>query len=239
MEMFKQQMAYMDSINKTNDPAFKAEKLKKEEMAKAEARHSTETVLPVTRAADVPSDFNTVTPGKTDGFIKVIIDENLTGYAGSRVMLKLLDDINVGRNLVSKGAYLYALVTGFSGQRVILSVRSVLADGKLLPVKLEIYDLDGLPGLYVPQSAFRDFTKDLGTNTVQGITLDNSSTGSAATQLMMSTASKLFESTSTAIAGMIRKNKANIKYNTYLYLIDDDALQNAQNREGPLSAGKK
>ena len=133
-----------------------------------------------------------------------------------------------GKNLVLKGTYLYALISGFSGQRVTLSVKSILYDGKLLPVKLEIFDLDGLPGLYVPESAFRDFTKDLGTNTVQGVTINGSGAGSATSQFMMSTVDKVFESTSSAIANIIRKNKAKIKYNSYLYLIDNEALQNAQ-----------
>ena len=96
-----------------------------------------------------------------------------------------------------------------------------------MPVKLEIYDLDGLQGLYVPESAFRDFTKDLGTNTVQGVTLNSDGTGTAASQLMMSSVDKIFQSTSSAIAGVIRKNKAKIKYNSYLYLIDNDAAQAA------------
>jgi hypothetical protein len=94
-----------------------------------------------------------------------------------------------------------------------------------LPVKLDIYDLDGLPGLYVPASAFRDFTKDLGSNSVQGISIDNSS-GS----FVMSTMGRMFQSTSSAIADMIRKNKARIKYNSYIYLIDPDQLQNAQKK---------
>jgi hypothetical protein len=58
------------------------------------------------------------------------------------------------------------------------------------------------------------------------VSIDNgSSTGS---QFLMSTADKLFQSTSSAIAEAIRKNKAKIKYNSYIYLIDNDALQNAQ-----------
>ena len=228
MEMFKQQMAYMDSINKANDPAYKAEKQKKEANAKAEALHAKEITLEVHKADGATADFNTIIPEKKDDFIKVVIDENMTGYAGSRIRLKLLDDITVGKNLVLKGTYLYALISGFSGQRVTLSVKSILYDGKLLPVKLEIFDLDGLPGLYVPESAFRDFTKDLGTNTVQGVTINGSGAGSATSQFMMSTVDKVFESTSSAIANIIRKNKAKIKYNSYLYLIDTEALQNAQ-----------
>jgi len=76
----------------------------------------------------------------------------------------------------------------------------------------------------VPESAFRDFTKDASTNVIQGIDMQNSSNS-----FVMSAAGQLFQSTSSAIAGMIRKNKAKIKYNSYLYLIDNQAQQKAQN----------
>jgi conjugative transposon TraM protein len=228
METFKQQMAYLDSMNKASDPAVKAQKAKADALAKAEQQRRQEPKLTVRKAGETNNGFNTVMPEAQDGMIKVIIDENLTGYVSSRIRLRLLDDILAGHTLIRKGTYLYALISGFAGQRVTMEVRSILYDGKLLPVKLDIYDMDGMAGLYVPESAFRDFTKDLGTNTVQGVTIDGSGTGTAASQFMMSTVDKVFESTSSAIAGMIRKNKAKIKYNSYLYLIDNDALESAQ-----------
>lgn len=227
MEMFKQQMAYMDSMTKANDPAFKAEKQKREALAKTIEQHANEKALPVRKAEVINADFNTVRPERKDNFIMAVIDENITGYAGSRIRLRLLEDINAGKTLIKKGTYLYALVNGFSGQRVTFEIKTIFSDNKLLPVKLEVYDLDGLAGLYVPESAFRDFTKDLGTNSMQGVTIDGSS--GSGSQFLMSSVSKIFESTSSAIAGMIRKNKAKIKYNSYLYLIDNEALQNAQN----------
>jgi conjugative transposon TraM protein len=223
MEVFKQQMAYLDSINKQNDPAYKAEKLKKQLADKAAQAKASEVKFTVVKA-DAPSgDFNTVKPPSEDKFIMATIDENVTGYAGSRLRLRLLEDIKAGNNLIKKGIYLYALISGFSEQRVKLVITSILSEGKILPVKLEIYDLDGMPGLYVPSSAFRDFTKDLGSNTVQGVSIDGTSTS-----FLMSTMDKMFQSTSSAIADLIRKNKAKIKYNSYIYLIDSDALQNAQ-----------
>jgi conjugative transposon TraM protein len=225
MEMFKEQMAYMDSLGKQNDPAFKAEKQKKEAAEKLAALKAHEPRLAVTKAIDQPEGFNTLLPQKNTGFINAAIDEDVTGYAGSRLRLKLMEDIIAGNNVVKKGTYLYALVSGFSQQRVTLSITTILSDGKILPVKLELYDLDGLPGLYVPSSAFRDFTKDLGSNSVQGVSLDGNSGGS---QFVMSSASKLFQSTSSAIAELIRKNKAKFKYNSFIYLIDQDALLNTQ-----------
>lgn len=228
METFRQQMAYLDSMNKANDPQVKAERQKSDAQAKLAAQKASEPKLAVKLAGAPSSEFNTVLPEKHPDFIKVVIDENLTGYAGSRIRLRLLDDIDAGNYRIPKGTYLYALITGFSGQRVELTVKSILYENKILPVKLQVYDLDGLSGLYVPESAFRDFTKDLGTNTVQGVTIDGGGTGSVASQFAMSTASKMFESTSSAIAGLIRKDKAKIKYNSYLYLIDNEALEKAQ-----------
>jgi hypothetical protein len=213
MEVFKQQMAIMDSINKQNDPAYKEEQKKQQAAEKAQQLQLSEVKLTVEKADGPSQDFNTVLPARKSAFIS------------SRLRLKLLEDIRAGNNRIPKGTYLYAQVSGFSEQRVTLAIRSILYDGKILPVKLDVYDLDGLSGLYVPSSAFRDFTKDLGGNAVQGVTLDG---GSGNSQFMMSSLSKMFQSTSSAIAELIRKNKAKLKYNSYLYLIDTDALQNAQ-----------
>ncbi|BAU51967.1 conjugative transposon protein TraM [Mucilaginibacter gotjawali] len=236
MEVFKQQMTIMDSITRQNDPAYKEELKKKQAADKAAKLKESQLKLTVEKIDAVSGDFNTVLPEKEPAFISAVIDENITGYAGSRLRLKLLEDIKAGNNLIKKGTYLFARISGFSEQRVTLTVTSILYEGKILPVKLEIYDMDGLPGLYVPSSAFRDFTKDLGSNSVQGVTIDGSSGNS---QFIMSSLDKVFQSTSSAIADLIRKNKAKLKYNSYLYLIDTDALQNAQNGEAPLSADKK
>lgn len=227
MDLFRQQMSYIDSLGKQNDPAFKAEKLKQEAARKAALEKAGEKHLSVVKAATSPDDFNTIKPPSSDNFIMATIDENMTGYAGSRLRLRLLEDIKAGNNLIPKGTFLYALISGFNGQRVTLSITSILSGGKILPVKLDVYDLDGMAGLYVPSSAFRDFTKDLGGNTMQGVSIDNGTGGS---QFIMSSVDKIFQSTSSAIAGIIRKNKAKMKYNSYIYLIDNDASQNTSAR---------
>lgn len=220
MELFKKQMAYMDSIKKMSDPDY--QKQQQAAKLKAEQKKADDKTLSVIKINQTPDDFNTVKPQKNEEFITALIDENVTGYAGSRLRLRLIEPIMAGKVTIPKDTYIYALISGFSGQRVTLTIKSILYNGQLLPVKLDVYDQDGLPGLYVPDSQFRDFTKDLGTNSIQGVSLDNSS--STGSQFLMSTADKLFESTSTAIASAIRKNKAKIKYNSYIYLIDTKNL---------------
>lgn len=55
---------------------------------------------------------------RNPNLIKAIIDENVKAVDGSRVRLRLLDDIEIGETVVRKGSYLYATMSGFGSQRV-------------------------------------------------------------------------------------------------------------------------
>lgn len=226
MDIFKAQMAYMDSVSKDADPELKAELQRQKILTKAELSQKQQLILDVKKYDAAANDFYTLKPDSQESFITAVIDENVTGYAGSRIRIRLLEDITAGKNIVRKGTYLYAQITGFSDQRVTLTIKSILYDNKILPVQLQIYDTDGMSGLFVPQSAFREFTKELGGNSMQGVNIQGSSQNQS--QFIMGSVDKIFQSTSSAIAGLIRKNKAKIKYNSYIYLIDPAALQKAQ-----------
>jgi len=201
MDVFKAQMAYMDSVSKDADPEVKAETERHKSMLKAEKAQKEEKILFVQKNDVVPSVFNTVKPFTEESLIMAIIDENVTGYAGSRIRLRLMEDIKVGNTVVKKGCYLYAIINGFTEQRVTLIVKYIFSENKILPVKLLIYGTDGLPGLYVPQSSFREFTKELGGNSMQGVNIQGTSQNQ--NQFLMSSVDKVFQSTSTAISSLI------------------------------------
>ncbi|MES2062516.1 MAG: conjugative transposon protein TraM [Bacteroidota bacterium] len=220
MKMFKQQMEYMDSLEKSRDPEFKAAQKKKARQQK-DLDSTKAKPLHVGKADGInTSVFNTIKAQKTDLFIKAIIDENIKGYAGSRIRIRLLDDIQVGENLLTKGTYLYGLINGFQSQRVLITITSVMIGDNLLPVNLKVYDNDGLEGLYVPSSQFREFTKDLGSSGAQGIQYTDD--GSGSNQIMTGLVTKLFTSTTTAAAELIKKDKAKLKYNTIVYLVSKE-----------------
>jgi conjugative transposon TraM protein len=146
--------------------------------------------------------------------------ENIKGYLGSRIVFRLLEDINAGEHKISKGQILYAQISGFNQQRVNLNVVSVLANGEILPINLSVYDVDGMKGLYVPASEFREMMREMGTNSIQGTQLNQSGE-----DFFSSMASKLFTSTSTSIANLIKKNKVKLKYNSHIYLINEQSLK--------------
>jgi conjugative transposon TraM protein len=226
MQLFRQQMALIDSMGKTHDPAYQAEQQRKQQQAAEQQSKIIPKNLPVSKAGISSGLFNTITPPRPDNLISAIIDQDITGYAGSRIRIRLLDDFLAGQNLIKQGTYLYAQISGFSGQRVMLTISSIMQDGHLLPVKLEIYDNDGIPGLYVPASAFRDFTKDLGGNAGQGMSIQQQADNN--NQIVMSVVQKMFESTTTAVTKLIRQNKAKLKYNTLVYLIDPEEMRKQQ-----------
>nr|WP_181718588.1 conjugative transposon protein TraM [Pedobacter sp.]QJS06249.1 conjugal transfer protein TraM [Pedobacter sp.] len=225
MELFREQMKVIDSIGKAGDPDLAAQKKQEELLGKVDKVATKLPKLDVMKATGLNDAFNTVQVGKKNNFIKAIIDQTLTGYAGSRVRIRLLEDIKVGKYYIKKGTYIYALISGFDEQRVKLTVTSVMTDDKILPVKLALYDLDGMEGLYVPASAFREFTKEISD---MGSSVQMEQDPSSSNQLYMSALSKLFTSTSTAISKMIRSNKAKLKYSTFVYLIDPDDLKEKQ-----------
>ena len=161
-----------------------------------------------------------------NSFIKAVIDENNKGFLGSRIRFRLLEDIFVGNRKIEKGSILYGQISGFSMQRVDLKIVSVFTKGEILPVNLSIYDIDGLKGLYVPESVFRDMIREMGSNSVQGTQMDMGGQG-----FFTSIGSKLFTSTSKSIANLIKTNKAKLKYNSYVFLIDEKQLKDSQNQQ--------
>lgn len=226
MELFRMQMAYADSMARANDPEQQAARRERERMEEAKRELENQPLLSVSKYATNQGAFNTIRAESDNTFIQAIIDENMTGYADSRLRIRLMDDLLVGPHVVKKGSHVFARISGFSGQRVLLTITSIMDGNNILPVRLEVYDNDGSPGLYVPASAFREFSRELGGNTTQGITLQQQAENNS--QLVMSAIQRMFQSTTTAVSKHIRKNRAKLKYNTMVHLIDPQALRQSQ-----------
>lgn len=225
MDLFKAQMAVIDSISKANDPAYQ-ELQQKEKESQPKPNETENEVYRVQKSGGTATLFNTVTREKKGKFIEAIIDQDIkSGTLGTRLRIRLLDDILIGNAIVGRETYLYALISGYEAQRVKLTISSVMINDRIFPIKLSIYDVDGMEGLYVPASAFREFSKELGGNTTGGMNLTMQQNSDAMSQLYMSALQRMFTSTSQAVSKSIKKNKANIKYGTSVYLIDTNELQ--------------
>ena len=226
MQIFRAQMALVDSMGKANDPSFIEKREKQKLLDAAEKEAKSKKTIPVKKLNASKEAFNTIISGEDERPISAIIDQDITGYSGSRLRIRLLDDVVAGKFLIRKGTYLYATISGFTSQRVSLSVTTIFYGGEIIPINLQVYDNDGLAGIYVPSSAFREFTRDLGGSSSQGISIQQQAENN--NQLVMGILSKMFQSTTTAVNRLIRSNKVKIKYNTQIYLIDPDELKRKQ-----------
>ena len=227
VKYLKQQMLVMDSLEKARDPEYQS-KLAAEQRLKTSKEKMDEflnSTFNVSKSG-INKDFNAFYKEKENSFIKAVIDENNKGFLGSRIRFRLLEDIFVSNRKISKGSILYGQISGFSMQRVDLTIVSVFTKGEIFPVNLSIYDVDGMKGLYVPQSVFRDMIREMGSNSVQGTQMDMGGQG-----FFTSLGSKLFTSTSKSIANLIKTNKAKLKYNSYVFLIDEKQLKDSQNQQ--------
>lgn len=182
----------------------------------------------VLKSQDVNADrFNSVnnSTGNVDApLIRAMIDQTTKAHEGTRLRFKLLDNITIKDVKIPRGSYLYGTVSGFGQQRVMAKISSILIGNKFIKVDLNVFDNDGMEGFYVPESAFRDFMKDAGASTIQqNIQFDNNSGGYggiSGESIALQALQNLYNSATSAVSANIRKNRAKIKYNTIVYLIN-------------------
>ena len=171
--------------------------------------------------------FNTLAENESEPrLIKAIIDEDIQCVDGSRVRLRLLDDIEINEVTLSKGSYLYAEMNGFGSQRVKGDVSSILVNDELVKVSLTIYDTDGLEGLYVPKSSFRETVNDVANSAISGSMSVNERSNNTFTQWGVQAINNAYQRTANAIAKNIKKNKAKLKYGTFVYLVNSQEKKN-------------
>lgn len=179
----------------------------------------------------VSSDyFNTIAQNEHESnLIKAIIDEDVKAVEGSRVRLRLLDDVEINETVLKSGSYLYAIMSGFSSQRVKGTVNSVLVNDEIIKVSLSLYDTDGLEGLYVPSSSSRETAKDVASGAFNSnMDMNTGSNGNSLTRWGMQAIQDAYQKTSNAISKNIKKNKVNLKYGTFVYIINSKEKRNAK-----------
>lgn len=168
--------------------------------------------------------FHTISPttAAESSLIKAIIDKTTKARTGTRLRFKLLDGVTIKGVHLPKGTYLYGVVSGFENQRVKANITSILIKDKFVKVNLAVYDNDGMEGFYVPLSVFRNFLKEAGSQAVQNNMNFANNTGAAITAeaMALQALQNVYGSATSAISSNLKEEKARIKYNTIVYLIN-------------------
>lgn len=122
-----------DSLEEQADIPIAVSGTIEEDSRAVSAPSDTEKPGEMVKKVKVPSDyFNTIAHNEHEpNLIKAIIDENVKAVEGSRVRLRLLDDVEINETVVKSGSYLYAIMSGFSSQRVKGTISSVLVNDEM------------------------------------------------------------------------------------------------------------
>lgn len=85
---------------------------------------------------------------------------------GAIIKLRLTNDVYINGFLIPKNTQVSGVVN-LNDERLNIEVASIRLNNNLFPVKLQVYDLDGLPGIYIPGAITRDISKQSGDDALQ------------------------------------------------------------------------
>ncbi|NCU04118.1 MAG: conjugative transposon protein TraM [Chitinophagaceae bacterium] len=98
--------------------------------------------------------------------IKAVVNENQVLVTGSVIKLRLLQDIYINGSKIPIGNFVFGTVS-LNGERLEITINSIRCGNSLFPVKMDVYDMDGLSGIYVPGAITRDVAKQSTDNSLQ------------------------------------------------------------------------
>ena len=138
--------------------------------------------------------------------------------AGSTVQLRLLEAVRIDGVTIPRNTPLYSLAT-ISGMRLQVVVSSVEYGGRIFAVEAVAYDMDGQPGLNVPNSRERTALKEALASVGQTAGTSVNVTRSAGQQMLSELARGGLQASSQYVAGKLREVKITLKANHQLLLI--------------------
>lgn len=128
-----------------------------------------------------------------DNAIAAVVAETQSVVNGSTVKLSLMQDIYVNGNKIPKNTFVYG-VAGLKGERLTIAITTIRYGNSIYPVELEVSDLDGLSGIYIPGAINREVAKSSADRSVQtlGVTTLSDSWGAQAAGAGIEAAKGLF-----------------------------------------------
>lgn len=98
--------------------------------------------------------------------VEAVVHANQTLVNGAIIKLRLSTDIYINGTLIPKGNFVYGSAS-LNDERLEIEINSIRYGTSLFPVKLEVYDMDGLLGIHIPGAITRDVAKQSADNSLQ------------------------------------------------------------------------
>jgi len=150
--------------------------------------------------------------------LRVVVEQTTTLKEGDFVVLRLLEAANIRGLKLPRQTRLMAQAK-IAGKRLHLTLKSIEHAGRIIPVKLIAYDLDGQEGLHVPALEELSAIKEVGAGI--GGTMGTSFTfaSSAKDQILSEAARGVMQGAAQLLQKKLRSVKVTLKSGHRLYLI--------------------
>ena len=142
--------------------------------------------------------------------IKASVYQTVTISNGKELQLRLQEPMRAGDMLISAGTVLTGSAK-IGGERLHITITSIQYAENVIPVEMEVYDMDGMQGIFVPNSdelnAAKEIAANMGTSMGSSITI----TDDAGSQLVSDLGRSAIQGVSQFFSKKMREVKVTLK----------------------------
>lgn len=142
--------------------------------------------------------------------IRASVYQTITISNGKEVQLRLQEPMQAGNMLIPANTILTGSAK-IGGERLHITITSIQYADNVIPVEMEVYDMDGIQGIFVPNSdevtAMKEIAANMGTSMGSSITI----TDDAGSQLAADLGRSLIQGTSQFFSKKMREVKVTLK----------------------------
>lgn len=149
--------------------------------------------------------------------IRACVYQTITLTSGRELQIRLLEPMRAGNILIPANS----IITGacrISGERMSITVNSIQYGGNIIPVELQVYDMDGQPGIFVPGSDEINAAKEVAAQLAQSAGTSISITDNAGSQLAADVGKGLIQGASQYVSKKMSVVKVTLKANYQILL---------------------
>lgn len=150
--------------------------------------------------------------------LPVVVDHTTTLREGNYVALRLLESAHIGELRIPRQSLLIAQAK-LGGNRLHLLVKSLEIGGRIIPVKLSAYDLDGQEGIYIPGVEQVSALKEVGANIGGSVGTSFTFASSAKDQIISEAARGVMQGASQLLQKKLRTLQVTLKGGYRLFLV--------------------
>lgn len=158
--------AMMDKIIRIQHPEEMKEKklVKNESFINVSSKPTGDTVVNGFYSLENKTNFENANA------ISAVVEEEQSLVNGAIIKLRSTGDMYIKEEKIPAGTLIFGVVS-LNGERLNVDINSIRCNNSLYPVKLQVFDLDGLPGIYIPGAITREVAKQSADNNLQNMQL--------------------------------------------------------------------